>query len=55
MMRTTRALLLSALLLLLIVIALPALAADVPYLTGRVVDNAEILSAATRERDRASC
>ena len=30
--------------------ALPARAADVPFLTGRVVDNAEILSAATRER-----
>jgi len=28
----------------------PAHAVDVPYLTGRVVDNAEILSAATRER-----
>jgi uncharacterized protein len=30
--------------------AFAALAADVPYLTGRVVDNAEILSPATRER-----
>jgi len=30
--------------------AFAALAADVPYLTGRVVDNAEILSAATRAR-----
>jgi len=30
--------------------ACAALAADVPYLTGRVVDNAEILSPATRER-----
>jgi uncharacterized protein len=28
----------------------PARAADVPYLSGRVVDEAEILSAATRER-----
>src|SRR5262249_48573382 len=28
----------------------PAPAADVPYLTGRVVDNAEILKSATRER-----
>ena len=28
----------------------PAPAADVPYLSGRVVDNAEILSAATRDR-----
>ena len=30
--------------------ALPALAADVPYLTGRIVDNAEILSPAAREQ-----
>jgi uncharacterized protein len=30
--------------------ALSALAADVPYLTGRVVDNAEILQPATRDR-----
>ncbi len=30
--------------------AFAALAAEVPYLTGRVVDNAEILSPATRER-----
>ena len=29
---------------------MPASAADVPYLTGRVVDNAEILKPATRER-----
>jgi len=28
----------------------PALAADVPFLTGRVTDNAEILSPATREK-----
>src|SRR5262245_45937653 len=28
----------------------PAFAADVPYLTGRVTDNAEILSPAARER-----
>jgi uncharacterized protein len=31
-------------------VACAALAADVPYLTGRVVDNAEILSPAMRER-----
>jgi len=30
--------------------AAPATAVDVPYLTGRVVDNAEILKSATRER-----
>jgi uncharacterized protein len=30
--------------------ALAALAADVPYLTGRVVDNAEILGTATKQR-----
>ena len=30
--------------------ALPAWAADVPYLSGRVVDNAEILSPQTRDR-----
>ena len=30
--------------------ALPVPAAEVPYLSGRVVDNAEILSAAVRER-----
>jgi uncharacterized protein len=34
----------------LLLTAWAALAADVPYLTGRVVDNAEILSPATRER-----
>jgi len=28
----------------------PAQAADVPFLTGRVVDNAEILKPATREK-----
>jgi len=28
----------------------PALAADVPFLSGRVVDNAELLTAATREK-----
>ena len=48
MMRTTRALLLSALLAGL-AIALPAQAAEVPFLSGRVVDNAEILRPATRE------
>jgi uncharacterized membrane protein YgcG len=33
----------------LFVLATPLFAADVPYLTGRVVDNAEILSPATRD------
>ena len=31
-------------------VAACAMAADVPYLTGRVVDNAEILSAPTRQK-----
>lgn len=31
-------------------VALTAFAADVPYLSGRVVDNAEILSAATKQK-----
>jgi uncharacterized membrane protein YgcG len=34
----------------LLLAAVPAAAVDVPYLTGRVVDNAEILKPATRER-----
>jgi uncharacterized protein len=34
----------------LIVLAAPLLAADVPFLTGRVVDNAEILSPAARDK-----
>ena len=38
------------LLLLALVAAAPAVAADVPFLSGRVVDNAEILPPATRER-----
>jgi uncharacterized protein len=33
----------------LLLAAVPAVAVDVPYLTGRVVDNAEILKPATRE------
>lgn len=36
--------------LLMLAAALPAAAAEVPYLSGRVVDNAEILAAAVRER-----
>jgi uncharacterized protein len=34
----------------LLLAAIPGFAADVPYLTGRVVDNAEILSPAARDR-----
>src|SRR3954470_15468837 len=37
-------------LLALLFLSLPALAADVPYLSGRVVDDAEILSPAARDR-----
>ncbi len=40
----------SAMALALLLAAVTALAADVPYLTGRVVDNAEILKPPTRER-----
>ena len=39
-----------ALLLLALVAAAPAVAADVPFMSGRVVDNAELLPRATRER-----
>jgi len=35
---------------LLLLLAVPGLATDVPYLTGRVTDEAEILSAETREK-----
>jgi uncharacterized protein len=34
----------------LLLAAVPSGAVDVPYLTGRVLDNAEILKPATRER-----
>ena len=34
----------------LLLVALAAIAADVPYLSGRVVDDAEILSPAARDR-----
>jgi uncharacterized protein len=34
----------------LLLAAIGAFAADVPYLTGRVVDNAEILTPAARDR-----
>lgn len=35
---------------LLLTTAFSATAADIPYLSGRVVDNAEVLSPAARER-----
>ena len=33
-----------------LLLVVTAFAADVPYLTGRVVDNAEIMQPATRDR-----
>ncbi|HSN44847.1 MAG TPA: TPM domain-containing protein, partial [Casimicrobiaceae bacterium] len=39
-----------ALLLLALVAAAPAVAADVPFMSGRIVDNAELLPRATREK-----
>jgi uncharacterized protein len=41
---------LAALLWLVVAAAAPAGAADVPFLSGRVVDDAEILAPAVRER-----